>query len=318
MPITPERLSPGDVVGIVAPASPPLDSTAIDRSVEFLERIGYKPRLAPNVRQRRGFLAGSDRDRAADLMKIFADRQVKAVLCIRGGYGTGRLLPLLDYGLIRRNPKIFIGYSDITSLHCALLKFSNLVSFHGPMLQPDFIKKDLPDFTLQSFIRTVTLAEAPGSISKGCRKKTSRVLKPGRAEGPLVGGNLSLLCSLLGTPWQPSFKNRILFLEDLDEVPYRFDRMLTQLLNAGMLQQVAGVAIAVNMNCQDPRAVRTSKEYRQSLEDVLKERLLPLGVPVICGLPFGHIRMNATLPIGVRATLDGKKGDLLVTEPAVR
>ena len=132
-----------------------------------------------------------------------------------------------------------------------------------------------------------------------------------------MGGNITLLCAALGTPWQPPFKNQILFFEDLDEVPYRFDRMLTQLLNAGLLQQVAGIAIGVNANCQDPKA-KNAKEYRQTLEDVFRERLLPLKVPIVAGLPFGHIPLNATLPVGVRVTLDALKGDLTVDEPAVK
>jgi muramoyltetrapeptide carboxypeptidase len=137
------------------------------------------------------------------------------------------------------------------------------------------------------------------------------------ASGPLIGGNISLLCATLGTPFQPSFKNAILFFEDLDEVPYRFDRMLTHLLNAGLLQQVAGVAIGVNANCFDPKAKGT-REYRQTMDDVFLERLLPLKVPVVVGLPFGHIALNATLPVGARVTLDAVNADLIVTDPAVR
>ncbi|MCX6916081.1 MAG: LD-carboxypeptidase [Verrucomicrobia bacterium] len=164
MPIIPARLNYGDTIGIIAPASAPLDPESIDRSVAFLERLGFKTRLAPNVRKRWGFLAGSDRHRAGDLMKMFTDRKVQAIMCVRGGYGTARLLPLLDYRAIRANPKIFIGYSDITSLHCAFLAKSNLVSFHGPMLSSDFLKKDSPDFTLQSFLKTLTQPSPPGSI----------------------------------------------------------------------------------------------------------------------------------------------------------
>jgi muramoyltetrapeptide carboxypeptidase len=236
---------------------------------------------------------------------------------MRGGYGTARLLPRLDYEIIRANPKIFVGYSDITSLHCAFLVKSNLVSFHGPMLNSDFVKQDLPDFTLQSFFKTLMQPSAPGSICAGYKKKTVTVLRRGIVSGPLMGGNITLLCAALGTPWQPSYKNQILFFEDLDEVPYRFDRMLTQLLNAGLLQQVAGIAIGVNANCQDPKA-KNAKEYRQTLEDVFRERLLPLKVPIVAGLPFGHIPLNATLPVGVRVTLDALKGDLTIDEPAVK
>src|SRR5215471_11197004 len=154
MPIKPRHLSYGDTIGVIAPASAPPDPKAIDRSVEALEALGFKVKLAPNVRKRHGFLAGTDRERASDLMGMFADRKVSAILCVRGGYGTSRLLPLLDYRVIRANPKIFIGYSDITSLHCAFLTKANLESFHGPMLNSDFVNDKLPKFTLRSFLRT--------------------------------------------------------------------------------------------------------------------------------------------------------------------
>jgi muramoyltetrapeptide carboxypeptidase len=324
VPIKPPRLNYGDTVGIIAPASAPPDPKAIDRSIEVLERLGFKPKLARNARKRWGFLAGSDRERAGDLMKMFLDRKVNAIICVRGGYGTARLLPLLDYDQIRANPKILVGYSDITSLHCAFLVKANLISFHGPMLNSDFIKDDLPEFTLQSFLRMLMEAKPAGSVRgrsnvEGRRKKTEdvSVTRGGRTSGQLIGGNLSLICTTLATPYQPNFKNRILFLEDLDEVPYRFDRMLTHLLNAGLLQQVAGIAIGTNKDCIDPKA-KGCKEYRQTMEDVFKERLAALKVPVVLGLPFGHVALNATLPVGVRATLDGVKGDLIIEESAVR
>ena len=317
MPIKPQRLNYGDTIGIIAPASAPPDPKNIERSVAVLERLGFKPKLAPNVRKRWGFLAGNDRERASDLMKMFTDRKVKAIICLRGGYGTSRLLPLLDYSAIRANPKIFVGYSDITSLHCAFLVKSNLVSFHGPMLNSDFARKDFPDFTLQSCLKTLMQPIAPGHLCEGYKRKTITNLRHGIVSGPLMGGNLTLLCATLGTPYQPTFKNRILFFEDLDEAPYRFDRQLTQLRNAGLLQQVVGIAIGINVNCHDPKA-KGAQEYHQSLEDVFQERLLPLKVPIVVGLPFGHTPLNATLPVGVRVTLDAVKGDLVITEPAVK
>ncbi len=317
MPIKPRRLESGDTIGIISPASAPPDPKNIDRSIAVLERMGFKTKLAPNARKRWGFLAGSDRDRASDLMRMFADPKVNAIICVRGGYGTARLLPYLDYQVIRANPKIFVGYSDITSLHCAFLVKSDLISFHGPMLNSDFVKKDFPDFTLISFLKTLMQASPPGSIRTGYQDKTVEILRRGKVSAPLIGGNISILCASLGTPWQPSFKNKILFFEDLDEVPYRFDRMLTQLLNAGLLQQVAGVAIGVNADCFDPYA-KTMKEFRQTIRDVFEERLLPLKVPVVMGLPFGHIPLNAMLPVGARATLDANKGDLIITEAAVK
>jgi muramoyltetrapeptide carboxypeptidase len=315
MPTKPARLKNGDTLGVVAPASAPANPKNIDLALAALERLGFKARPATNLRKRWGFLAGTDRERADDLMEAFGDNTINGIICLRGGYGTARLLPLLDYETIQLNPKIFIGYSDITSLHCALLAKANLVSFHGPMLNSDLLKENIPAFTIQSFLRTLMQPAPSGSVCQGYRK-TIKILAPGIASGCLVGGNLSILCASLATPYQPSFKDAILFLEDLDEEPYRFDRMLTQLLNAGLLQQVAGVAVGINKNCKDPKAKR-STEYRQTLEDVLTERLFPLKKPVVTGLPFGHVRHNATVPVGVRVTLDGEKGDLWICEPAV-
>lgn len=313
----PQRLQRGDTLGIAAPASAPPDPRNLDRAVAVLESLGFRVKLAPHVRARWGFLAGRDRERAADLMRLFADRTVRAIICVRGGYGTARLLPLLDYAVIRAHPKIFVGYSDITSLHCAFLKQAGLVSFHGPMLNSDFVNADMPKFTLRSFLRLLTEPVAYGSIAQGYRRRTVQILRRGEATGPLVGGNLTLLCTLIGTPWQPDFRGRILFLEDLGEEPYRMDRMLTYLLNAGILQQVAGIAIGINKDCHDPKAKRM-KEYRQTLEDVFRERLLPLKVPIVSGLPFGHIPHNATLPLGVQAHLDARRGALNLVSPAVR
>ncbi len=314
--IKPARLQVGDTLGVIAPASAPPDPRNIDRALGAIEELGFKPRLAPNARKRWGFLAGSDRERAADLMRMFADPRIKGIICMRGGYGTARLLSRLDYAVVRRNPKVFIGYSDITSLHCAFLARARLVSFHGPMLNSDFIKPTCPDFTIDSFRRTVMVAAPPASVCQGKPGHPIRILRAGTASGTLVGGNISILCASLGTPFEPPFEGAILFFEDVDEAPYRFDRMLTQLLNAGRLQRVSGVAIGLNRNCKDRRALKSS-EYRQTLEDVFRERLMPLRVPVVSGLPFGHVAANATLPLGVRATLDGNKGDLLIVEPAV-
>ena len=315
--IKPERLQPGDVVGIIAPASAPPDPKAVDRVLGQVERLGFKPKLGRNVRARHGFLAGSDRERATDLMAMFADKKVRGIICIRGGYGTARLLNSLDYAVIRRNPKVLAGYSDITTLHCALAVKASLVSFHSPMLNEGLGSEKFPAFSNESFLRNVTEAKPSSSICAGYKGKTVSVLRRGIAEGQLIGGNLSLLVTTLGTPYQPQFKNRILFFEDVGERPYRLDRLLTHLLNAGVLQQVAGVAVGVNQDCDDPADAK-AKEYKQSSADVLQERLKILGVPVVTGLPFGHQPLNATIPIGVRARRDANRGDLIITESAVR
>ena len=313
--IKPERLRSGDVIGIVAPGSPPPDPADIDRYAFAIQKLGFQPKLAPNVRQRLGYLAGDDASRASDLMGMFADDSVKAIICVRGGYGSARLLGMLDFSFIRRHPKIFIGFSDITALHCALQMRSRLVTFHGPTLNTDITDSSPSAFSIQSLLKTVMQPSAPGSICGDAQKNIS-ILKSGTATGPLVGGNLSVLSTLIGTPFQPRFKDAIFFFEDVSEPPYHFDARLTQLLNAGLLQQVAGVAVGTNKDCVDPDAAK-SKEYQQSLDDVLRDRLLPLGVPVVSGLPFGHVRDNATLPMGLQATLDGVNGDLVMNESAV-
>lgn len=315
--LKPERLKFGDTVGLVAPASAPPDPKAVDRAAAALERFGFKPKLGKNIRARLGFLAGTDRGRAADLMAMFADKKVKAIVCLRGGYGSARILDRLDYEVIRRNPKILSGYSDITSLHFALLQKTGLVSLHAPMWNGALADPKVPEFTRKSFFQTVMEAKPPGSICEGYDGKTVSVLRGGVAEGRLIGGNLSLICASLGTPFAPSFKGDILFFEDVSEKPYRLDRMLTQLLNAGIFSQVAGVAVGVNKDCDDPDA-KPGGEYRQSGADVVKERLSQLRVPVVTGLPFGHVDLNATIPVGVRAMLDARRGDLIITEPAVR
>jgi muramoyltetrapeptide carboxypeptidase len=320
--IRPPRLNPGDTLGIIAPASAAPDPKNVDRAVAVLEKLGYRIKFARYAHRRLGYLAGTDRERASDVIQMFTDPKVNAILCVRGGYGTARLLPRLDYATIRANAKIFVGYSDITSLHAAFLKQAGLISFHGPMLNSDFALKDLPHFTVQSFLRT--LAGSPDragdvagmNIADGYAGKTVKVLRRGVARGQLIGGNLALLCTLVGTPWQPTFRNKILFLEDIGEEPYRWDRMPTYLHNCGLIQQVAGIAIGLNADCEDPNA-KGAKEYRQTLADVLNDRLLQLKVPVVTGMPFGHVSHNATLPVGVRAELDANLGQLRLLESGV-
>lgn len=317
MPTIPPRLHPGDLLGLICPASAPPDPKTVDASVAALETLGFKVRIGRNARKRLGFIAGPDRDRAADVMTMFADRKVKGIVCLRGGYGTPRILNLLDYNIIRQNPKVFIGFSDITALHCAFLKKANLLSFHGAMTGSHLVKSDTPEFTVRNWLKTLTQPIAPGSICNGYKEKTVSIITRGKVSGELIGGNITLLIGTIGTPYQPSFRNKILFFEDVDEVPYRYDREITHLLNAGLLQQVAGIAIGINENCTDPKA-KTMKEYRQTLEDVFKERLAPLKVPTVIGLPFGHVPHNATIPVGGQATLDANRGDLILTNPVVK
>jgi len=247
-------------------------------------------------------------------MELFRDRRVNGIMCLRGGYGSARILPLLDYATIRRNPKVFVGYSDITSLHCALLVKAGLISFHGPMLCSDWIKPQMPQLAVRTFFAAVA-SQQKLRISRSAEFASITTVRKGRVTGRLIGGNLSILCGTVGTPWQPPFKNAIVLLEEVDEEPYRIDRSLTHLLNAGLLQQVAGIALGSFAGCTDPKAT-SATEYRQTVEDVFRDRLGPLGIPILAGLPFGHQPLNVTIPIGAQATLDASKGELLIS-PAV-
>jgi muramoyltetrapeptide carboxypeptidase len=310
-------MHPGDTFGLIAPASPPPDPNTVDHAVAALEKMGFAVKLGRHTRKRWGFLAGQDRERAGDVMRMFADKKIHGIICLRGGYGAGRVLPLLDYSAIRASPKIFVGYSDITSFHCALLKKSNLLTFHGPTVAAAFTESNYPEFSRQSWLKILTQPVAAGSLCAGYDKKTVEVVRSGRVAGELIGGNLSVLMTTLATPYQPSFRGKILFIEDVGEKPYQMDRMLTHLANAGLLQQVTGVAVGTCDDCGDPRA-KSGGEFRQTVEDVFRERLRPLKIPVVIGLPFGHVPHNATIPVGGRALLDATNGDLVITHPSVR
>lgn len=316
MPIRPPRLEPGDLIALAAPAGPLRPSTDLDRALARLQQLGFRVHCPASIHRQHGFLAGSDRQRLAELHRLFQNRHVKAILCVRGGYGSARLLPLLDYGLIRTRPKIFIGYSDITALHCALQTRLDWITFHGPMAGPDLARPHIPRFTLESLLRTLTRAEPAGSILPARPNFPIRTLHPGKATGRLIGGNLSVLVATLGTPYQPDFRNRILCLEEVNEPPYRIDRMLTQLLHAGLLQQLAGIAIGLCKEGAGPNP-NTTNQPPVTAEDVFRERLEPLRKPTLLGLPFGHTPSNATLPLNALAELDAHQGDLRVLEPAV-
>lgn len=306
--IKPPALAEGDLVGVVAPASPPAEDRELQRGLEALAAMGLRVRLGRHLRlgggARAGYLAGPDRDRAADLMEMFRDPAVRAIFCARGGYGSARLLPLLDYRVIRRHPKILVGYSDITALHLAIHRRAGLVTFHGPMVASDF-GRGLSAFTAESLRRALFHPHPAGPVANPPSLPPPVAVRPGVARGPLIGGNLSLVVSTLGTPFEIRTAGRILFLEEVGEPAYRVDRMLTQLRQAGKLDGVAGVAFG---ECG---------EGREDLMEVLHDRLGDLGVPVLANLAIGHGAEKATLPLGVRATLNAGAGWLAIDEAAV-
>jgi muramoyltetrapeptide carboxypeptidase len=312
--LKPRALKPGDTVGLVAPASYTFDLWRLDDAAARVRALGLEPKFGKNVRGRRGFLAGTDEERVADLHDMFADRAVSAIFSLQGGYGTPRLLDRLDYDLIRRNPKILLGFSDITGLHLAISKKTGLVTFHGPNMLGS-----LPPRTLESLKKALFVAEPIGEVTNPEEADPLnaefplRTVAPGVARGKMTGGNLTLIAHTMGTPYEIETKDRILLLEDTGEAPYRIDRMLVQLRLAGKLQSAAGIVFGT---CTDCAPSRSSFEISLSLSDVLQELLGSLGKPVLAGILFGHTKEKAIIPIGVEAELDAGAKKLTIVEAA--
>ena len=310
----PARLRPGATVGLIAPGSPIADEKYA-KTLASVAALGFRIKEGQYTRATRGYLAGTDEQRLSDLHAAFTDPEVEAVWCIRGGYGGTRLLPRLDYDLIRRHPKPFIGYSDITALHLAIYERTGLVCFHGPVAASDF-----PDDTLQYF-RDVVVEPVAGhfialpavdELLPAGEEFRPFVITAGRAEGLLTGGNLSLLAAMAGTPYQPSFKGKIVFIEDIGEQPYRIDRMLYQLAQATDLSEAAGVVMGVFTDCK-PKGSAPSLTLVETLTDFFAQWKMPAAY----GFPFGHVLHQATLPYGIMAELDTEKGRLTLLETAV-
>ncbi len=315
--IKPQRLQSGDTIQLIAPSSPPDSVDSLKASIKLLDGLGYRIKHNDTIFKREGFLAGTDEERASDLMGAFEDPEVKGILCTRGGYGATRILSLLDYDLIRANPKVFMGFSDITSLNCAFLEKSDLVSFSGPVVTSDLESAKLNAESWDCTKQLLGNNKAIGSVLAQMDSKPGvSIISGGVVSGRLLGGNLSILCNLIGTPWMPNLEGAILFLEDVGEGTYRIDRYLTHLLNAGLLQKVGGIALG-DFRYTDARKKRDQDLGIQLMDDVLLDRLGGLGIPVVSGFPFGHIKPKLTLPLGVQATLDGEKGDLIIEESAV-
>lgn len=309
--VRPGKLHRGDTIAVISPAGPLLDTARLDRGVRYLERMGYHVLVGKSATRVHGYLAGTDRQRLDDLHAMFADKRVKAIIAVRGGYGITRLLSRIDYTLIRRNPKILAGFSDVTALQLALWKKCRLVTFHGPMVSADMAGRIDP-FTEEQFWRAVTSTRPAGRI-RFPKSVHLRTLHGGVTSGRLLGGNLSLVCSLLGTPYQPGFNDAILFLEEIAEEPYRIDRMLTQLRNASILHSAKGMLTGQFTDCgpADP------KKPSFTVPRVLRENALLTSHPFLANLPFGHVRRKLTLPIGIRARLDAGRRTLELMEPAV-
>jgi muramoyltetrapeptide carboxypeptidase len=314
--LRPPRLKEHDVIGIVAPASAPSSDQKIDKGIHYFEQLGYRVKLGAHAKAVHGYLAGTDEERASDLNAMFADKQVKAIIAVRGGYGTPRLLERIDYQLVRRNPKILVGYSDLTALELALFAKTKLLTFSGPMLAVEMFDKMDP-FTEECFWRLLTSPHPVGHVSNPDKKKFKILLslsKKAPVTGRLLGGNLSMITSITGTVFQPDFHKRILFFEEVGEEPYRIDRMLTQLRLAGILQSIKALLIGSLIDCVPANRAKPSL----SVDEVLDELTWDLKIPILSGLAYGHLPRKLTMPVGLAVRVDSRSGTLEFLEGCVK
>jgi muramoyltetrapeptide carboxypeptidase len=307
--LLPPRIKKGGVVTIIAPGSPVRDLVALQQGIEALEDEGFEVEKSDYLCGRQLFYAGEDDVRAKEVNRAFADGSVAAIFCARGGAGSIRVLPFLDYEAISRSPKIFVGYSDTTALQLALLKRCGLVSFYGPMVETDLGKRSSARRRgkLWSLLRGEETALEP----QCSRRDEVLTLYPGEASGRLVGGCLSIFASLMGTPYEPDTRDAILFLEDIDESSHRIDRYLTQLLLAGKLAAIRGLIFGSFPRSSYPPD-HEYHDFHVPLIDIIQDRVLGLKVPCIFGLPFGHVRDPYTIPLGGHGHLDATKRRLVV------
>ena len=307
----PNKLKKGSLIGVISPASSPDDLSTIDSGVSYLEKLGYRVELGRNVGQNHGYLAGTDQQRLDDLHYMFRKKDIKAIFCIRGGYGTPRLLDKIDYNLIRRNPKVFVGYSDITALQMAIFKRTGLVTFAGPMVATDF-HNDVSTFAEEMFWRLITSNKKYGQVVQPEGEKIFELHK-GQARGRILGGNLAVFTSLVGTKFFPDLKDKILLLEEIGELPYRVDRLLNQLRLSKAFTQIKGVILASFVDCNEHDPLKKTL----SLGEVISEYLAGTKMPVVYNFKHGHIRNNITVPMGIMAKLNTAKGTVEYTEGAV-
>lgn len=300
--ILPASLRKGSTIAVTAPASG-VNRAELESGLSFLRAQGFNLVLGRHVGSTVNYLSASDKVRAEEFNEFVRRPDIDAIICARGGYGVTRILPDIDYSAIRANPKVIMGYSDITALLVAIYERSRIVTYHGPVCSSSF------DETTKSSFLHVTVDNSLNDNLDGAKSvmyssDDLEVLHSGTAEARLVGGNLATICSTLGTPFEIDTRGAILFLEDIAEEPYRIDRMLTQLWLSGKFDEVRGVVLGVFKSCEGLRRAPNTPTMSPSLKQVFRSRFASMNVPVLSGLPFGHIRSKLTLPIGVRAKMD--------------
>ena len=317
--ILPPALKKGDTIGLITPASPLFEAqrTLLDAK-QNIESLNFKVKPGRNIFKKRGYLAGSISDRVEDIHSMFTDPEVNAIMTIRGGYGSAQLLPHLDYNLIRKNPKILVGYSDITSLLAGIHRQTGLVTFHGPVAVSTFT-----DFTKEHFYRVLTQNKALGLIDAESFSDGSRSinhvwsLNKGVAEGRLMGGNITLMQALIGTPYDFDGDGAILFFEEVGEEPYDLDRMLNQMKQAGKFDHCKGVFFD-RLDSTKPANYHPAFNSSLSIEEVITDIFSDFDFPVCVGFSIGHIKNKPTLPLGIKARLDADRAQLSILEAAVR
>jgi muramoyltetrapeptide carboxypeptidase len=305
-------LRPGALIAVPTPASPLLELEYLASGVAWLEEQGFQARLTANANVGRSFAAGPAELRAQDLLGAFEDPEVDAICPLAGGHAAPGILRWLDYDLIARNPKPFVAFSELTAVHAALLQVAGIVTFYGPMVSA---LATVAGWAQRSWVRALTTTEPLGVVDSDGRR--ARTLVAGVAEGDLVGGTLSLLSTVLGTPFEIDTRGCILLLEDVNEEPPRIERFLTHLLNAGKLQDCAGICLGNFLSCE-PREHRPRWDgHNPTVEELIEELIVPLGVPTIAGVRLGHGPEVATVPLGVHARLDADSGRLEILEGAL-
>jgi len=313
--IKPKRLAEGDTIALVTPGSY-ITEKEKKESISNIRSLGFKETYSDRLMQKNGYFAATDEERAADLNEMFERKDVQGIMCARGGYGSVRILPYLKYELISKNPKPFIGFSDVTAVHYALYKKSNLISFHGPVSISTFSRFSKKSFE-EVLVNPIFELQMENSLSDNNYNPYGiTTIAEGKAEGELVGGNLSIIASLIGTEYDLDLSGKIIFLEEFLEEPYRVDRMLTQMIQAGKFDNAAGIALGVFKLCESSKS-NPSFSNSFNLMEVLTDRLGNLGIPVVYGLSFGHVVDKLTLPYGVNAQLDGETQQMKLLETAV-
>ncbi len=308
--LLPKALRQGDTVGMVGPSGSSKDPDLVRKGAEALSALGFRVVVGDSCGNKYGYLASPDELRASDLNAFFADAAIDGIVCMKGGYGTPRILDRLDYGLVAAHPKILAGYSDITGLHLALRRHAGFPTFHTPMAIS--MVDGFDSFSANSFMATLGSTAALGRLPHPQGAPRPKALAGGKATGTLIGGNLSLVAALVGTPYALVPDGAILFLEDIDEEPYRIDRMLTQLRLAGVFERCAGVVLGHWTRCE-PR----DPDKSLTLEQVFNDIIVPAGKPVMTGFQAGHSTPTLSFPLGVAATMDADAGTLDIDEPAL-